>query len=145
MAANSSTFSLAGLAQGTVNTVLNAAGMSSVDFKNNPFVQFFLGNAVSTVVYGSARDAGLTLATQLPAPVTYGMGSGITWGRRTSTIMSLNLAGKGGLPQALGSSTAGFKRLLGALGDLLDVIPQRLLVDTALAGAEAAYCAYKTK
>jgi hypothetical protein len=44
------------------------------------------------------------------------MGSPITFGRRTAQIMSLNLAGKGGLPQALSSSSGGVKGFLGKLG-----------------------------
>jgi len=145
MAANSSTFSLAGLAQGVVNTVLNAAGQSSVSFQDNPYVQFFLGNSFSSVLYGSGADASLTAASSAPGFIQSGMGAVTTYGRRSSTIMSLNIAGQGGIPQALSSASSGLQSVLGTVGDVLDVVPQRLWVDAALFGAEAAYCAYKTK
>jgi hypothetical protein len=104
MAANSSTFSLAGLAQGTVNTVLNAAGQSSVNFQSNPYVQFFLGNSFSSVLYGSGTDTALTGASNAPGFIQAGMGTITTYGRNTPTITSLNIARSGGLPQALSAT-----------------------------------------
>jgi RHS repeat-associated protein len=145
MTANSATFSLAGLAQGAVNAVLNAAGQSSVNFQNNPYVQFFLGNSFSSVLYGSGTDAAVSAASTAPGFIQEGMGTVTTYGRRSSEIISLNIAGKGGLPQALSSASGGLQRFLGALGDVLDVVPDRLLIDGALFGAEAAYCAYTTQ
>jgi hypothetical protein len=69
-------------------------------------------------------------------------------GRRTSKTMSLNLAGSGGLPQALGSASGGLKSVLGAADDVLRLgmgFTTRLEVDAALTAAEAAYCVYKTR
>ncbi len=71
------------------------------------------------------------------------MGTPITYGRHTSTIMSLNIAGKGGLPQTLGSAAPALKSALGAVDSVLSLgmsFTDRLLVDAALAAAEAAYC-----
>src|SRR5207253_1785193 len=71
-----------------------------------------------------------------------GAGSPLTVGRRTSDIMSLNLAGKGGLPQALGST--GAKRFLETAGKWLNLgldEAEKFAVDAGLAGAESINCA----
>ncbi len=150
MAANSSTFSLAGLAQGAVNGVLAAMGKSGYDFKDTWWAQTLLGNSISGTLFGSARDAAMSAGTITPDVLERGMGTITTYGRRTATttIMSLNVPGKGGLPQALEWTSRGLKSALGVAGRALDLgmsLTQRLAIDAALAAAEAAYCAYITR
>jgi hypothetical protein len=147
MAANSSTFSLAGLAQGALNGVLSQFG-TSVDIQNTWWAQLLGGNSISGTLFGSPGDAGMAAGSNTPGLLTLAMGTSTTYGRRTSTIMSLNLAGSGGLPQALGSASGGLKSLLGTADSVLSLgmgFTTRLEVDAALTAAEAAYCVYKTK
>jgi hypothetical protein len=90
----------------------------------------------------------MSAGTNTPGLLEMAMGTGITYGRRTSTIMALNLAGNGGLPQALSSASGGFRSMLGAADSVLSLgigFTTRLGVDAALTAAEAAYCGYKTK
>jgi len=71
-----------------------------------------------------------------------GAGSALTFGRRTSDIMALNLAGKGGVPQALAST--GAKGFLESAGKVLNLgldEAEKFAVDAGLAGAEAINCA----
>ena len=146
MAANSSTFSLAGVAQGALNGVLKQFG-TSVNFKDTFLAQFLGGNTFS-ILYGSAGDAASVATTNTPNLLRTAMGTVTTYGRNTSTITSLNIARSGGLPQALSSSSSGLRSVLGAADKVLSMgmsFTTRLEIDAALAGAEAAYCAYVTK
>jgi len=71
------------------------------------------------------------------------MGSTLTFGRRTSNILSLNLAGAGGLPQALSSSSGGLKSLLGSASKALNLgleAAEKGAVDLGLFGAEIIGC-----
>jgi hypothetical protein len=71
------------------------------------------------------------------------MGRTTTYGRRTSTIISLNLAGKGGLPQALGTSGVAVRGAIGRAATLLGLglsFQERLAVDAAFTAAAVAYC-----
>jgi len=71
-----------------------------------------------------------------------GAGSALSYGRRTSDIMSLNLAGSGGLPQALGSTGAqGFFQTAGKWLNLGLDEAEKFAVGAGLAGAEAFNCA----
>ncbi|MBZ5539372.1 MAG: hypothetical protein LAN61_02515 [Acidobacteriia bacterium] len=147
MAANSSTFSLAGLAQGALNGVLSEFG-TSVNFKDTFLAQLIGGNSISGILFGSATDAAVSAGTNTPGLLHLAMGTVTTYGRRSSTIMSLNIAGQGGLPQALSSASGGLKSVLGAADSVLSLgmsFATRLEIDAAFAGAEAAYCAHKTK
>lgn len=146
MAANSSTFSLAGVAQGALNGILSQFG-TSVDFKDTFLAQFLGGNTFS-IFYGSAGDAASAAATNTPNLLRTAMGTVTTYGRNTSTITSLNIARSGGLPQALSSSSSGLQSALGVADKALSLgmsFTTRLEIDAALAGAEAAYCAYITR
>ncbi len=148
MAANSSNFSIAGLAQGGINAALNAMGQSGVNFQNTWWAQLLGGNSISGTLFGSPGDAAMSAGTNTPGLLTLAMGTGTTYGRRTSTIMSLNLAGSGGLPQALGSASSGFRSLLGTADSVLSLgmsFTTRLEVDAAFMAAEAAYCVYETQ
>jgi len=65
------------------------------------------------------------------------MGSVVTYGRRTSTIFSVNIAGSGGLPQALSSASGDVQSFLGKLGGGA----LKLAVDAGLTLAEGVNCA----
>jgi hypothetical protein len=148
MTANSSTFSLAGLAQGGINAALNAAGMSSVNFQNTWWAQLLGGNSISGTLFGSPSDAAGALAGSTPGLLNTAMGTVTTYGRRTSTIMALNLAGQGGLPQALSSASSGLQSVLGTADSVLSLgldFTTKLEIDAALTAAEGAYCVYKTQ
>ncbi len=76
------------------------------------------------------------------------MGTVTTWGRRTSGVLSLNLADKGGLPLALGDASAGVRGWLGTADSAVSLgldFTTRLEIDAALSAGEAAYCACKTQ
>jgi RHS repeat-associated protein len=148
MAANSSTFSLAGLAQGGINAALGAMGRSGVNFENTWWAQLLGGNSISGTLFGSASDAGASAAANTPGLLEAGMGTVTTWGRRTADILSLNLEGRGGLPLALGDASAGVRGFLGTADSVLSLgldFTTRLEIDAALSAGEAAYCAYKTQ
>jgi len=57
--------------------------------------------------------------------------------------MALNLAGKGGLPVALGRSSAGVKAAIGKVGSAFSLglsFAERMWLDVAFSGAEAVDC-----
>ena len=71
------------------------------------------------------------------------MGKPITWGRRTAALMGLNLAGRGGLPQALSSASTGLKSIIGTIGDVLGLglsVSETLTLNTIFTVAEAINC-----
>ena len=108
MQLNATTYSAAGI----TNLALGGNGKIS----DNTYVQAAAGNTFTSLYYSFAGDPNQRASNQVstglsavPNVVTSGMGSTLTYGRRTADVMSLNLAGKGGLPQALSSSTGGVK------------------------------------
>ncbi|MDP9171087.1 MAG: RHS repeat-associated core domain-containing protein [Acidobacteriota bacterium] len=133
MAANASNFSLVGGVDKIFGTSFS-----------NTFVGGLLGgNAITGFLYGSAEDNAQTGISNTPEILSRSMGAVTTYGRRTSTIMSLNLAGKGGLPQALGTSGTALRGAIGTAGKVLGLglsFEERLAVDAAFTGAEVAYC-----
>jgi hypothetical protein len=144
MAANSSTFSLAGIAQGALNGLLG----TSYNFKDNGLVQFVGGNSISSLLFGSASDAALTAGSNTPGLLNMAMGTVTTYGRNTSTITSLNIARSGGLPQALSSPSGGLQSVLGTADSILSLgldFTTRIEIDATLVGVEASYCAYITR
>ena len=81
--------------------------------------------------------------TAAPDLLNSAIGSTTTFGRRTSNILALNLAGKGGLPQALSSSSGGLKSLLGTASKALNLGLEASLkaaIDAGLAAAEIVGC-----
>jgi hypothetical protein len=71
------------------------------------------------------------------------MGSTLTVNRSTSDIAVLNIAGKGGLPKALSSSSLRVKSFLGTVEKALKLGINgnlRLIIDGALFAAQAAAC-----
>jgi RHS repeat-associated protein len=140
MAANANTYSLGG----SVELGINVATGTNTSFSSNPLVSAVTGNSINSLLFGSTADAAGTMAASAPGLVSTAMGTATTFGRRTSSIMSLNLAGAGGLPMALSPASAGVKSALGSIGNVLSLglsFLERTAVDTAFTGAEAINCA----
>lgn len=139
LAQNAHTYS----AGGATELAINVATGTNTDITSNRAVDFFTGNLVSSVAFGNGTDAALAGAGQVPGLLDAGTGQVLSYGGRTSTITYLNLAGKGGLPRALGSSTGGLKPVLGTIGDALNLglkASTRLGIDIGLTGAELIGC-----
>jgi hypothetical protein len=139
MAAHANDFSILG----AVNAGTNALFNRQDSYKNNVVLGALGGNSITSLLYGSTADAAGTGVTLAPTIVTAAMGTVTTYGRRTSTMMALNIAGKGGLPLALGASSAGAKGALTAAGKWLGLgldFEVKLGIDAGFAAAEAAYC-----
>jgi RHS repeat-associated protein len=130
MAANANTYSIGGATELTVNV---ATGTNSNISQSTSIVT---GNGITGLIFeGPGAGDFLNAAGN-------GAGSALTYGRRTSDIMSLNLAGSGGLPQALGSTGAqGFFETAGQWLNLGLDEAEKFAVDAGLAGAEAFNCA----
>jgi hypothetical protein len=140
MAQNSNTYSIGGGFQLGINSLFG----SNLTVASNPVANFFAGNAISSLLFGSGSNAASTLASYTPSGLGYFMGAPLTYGRRTSDVMSLNLGGvTGGSPQALSQASSGVQDFLGEIGDVFSLgmsFTTRLGVDAALAGAEAIGC-----
>jgi len=144
MAAHANDFSILG----AVNAGTNALFNRQDTYENNLVLGALGGNSITSLVYGSTGDAAGGATTLAPTIVTEAMGTATSYGRRTSTIMALNIAGKGGLPLALGASSAGAKAALTTAGKWLGLgldFEVKLAVDAAFAVAEAAYCYVQTQ
>jgi RHS repeat-associated protein len=144
MAAHANDFSILG----AVNAGTNALFNRQDTYKNNVVLGALGGNSITSLLYGSTADAAGTGVTLAPTIVTAAMGTVTSYGRRTSTIMALNIAGKGGLPLALGASSAGAKAALTTAGKWLGLgldFEVKLGIDAAFAAAEAAYCYSQTQ
>jgi hypothetical protein len=136
MERNASLYSLAG----TVDLSIGADGKVSSNF----FASMFAGNSITGTFFAfagtsqtSAFNAVTTGAGFTGNVVSGAMGAPITYGRRTSQLMALNLAGKGGLPQALSSGSGGVKGFLGKIG----TGALKLAIDTGFTLAEGIGCA----
>lgn len=132
MAANSNNYSLGGSAELTINVATN----TNTSYSES--TSLVTGNLITDTLFGhfgeAAKDSAVPIAT-------WGAGQAVTYGRRTSQIKALNLAGKGGLPKALSSS--GAKGLLKSAGRALNLGVDELekgAVDLGFAGAEAYGC-----
>jgi RHS repeat-associated protein len=149
MAANSSAFSMAGLLEDGINFSLGAMGIAGVDFKDSGLAQMFLGNTISGTLFGPGSTAATNVGMATPGILRNGMGNPITYGRRTTTILGLNIAGTpGGPPRALGSAAPGLARGLGAASKVLGLgmnFTWRLAIDGLLTGIEAAVCGLLTR
>jgi RHS repeat-associated protein len=138
MAANANTYSLSG----SVELGINVATGTNTNFSQ--YTSFVAGNSINSFLFGSTADAAGTMAASAPGLVSTAMGTATTFGRRTSSIISLNLAGAGGLPMALSPASAGVKSALGSIGNVLSLglsFVERTAVDAAFTGAEAINCA----
>jgi RHS repeat-associated protein len=140
MAQNASTYSIGG----SVELAINVATGTSSSISSNAFVGAVAGNSVNTLLFGGTTDAGAGMASNAPGLVSSAMGAATTFGRRTTTIMSLNLLGTpGGPPLALSQASAPAKAMLGKLGTALSLgmkFTTRLAVDAAFTAAEAINC-----
>ncbi len=132
MSANANTYSIGGATELTINVATETNSSISES------TSFITGNGITDTLFGDYSEAAKEGAVAIASA---GAGSTVTWGRRTSDIMSLNLAGKGGLPKALGSS--GAKGVLKSLGKGLNAgldEAEKFAADLGLAGAEAIGC-----
>jgi RHS repeat-associated protein len=114
-------------------------------YSSNPVISFFTGDAITSLAFGSTSDASSVAANAARGVVRAGMGAVTTYGRRTSTIMSLNLVGNGGLPQALSQSgaAASLGSTLSRIGSAVSLglkASTRWAVDAAFTGAEMVNC-----
>ena len=66
MAANSATFSIAGLAQGGINVALGEMGTPGVNFQATWWAQLLGGDALSGILFGSSSDAATSAGTATP-------------------------------------------------------------------------------
>ncbi|HXE15060.1 MAG TPA: RHS repeat-associated core domain-containing protein [Bryobacteraceae bacterium] len=138
MAANASNFSLVGTADKIFGT----------NFRDTFVGGLLGGNSITGFLYGSGNDNAQIAISNTPEILTRSMGTVTTYGRRTSTVMSLNFAGKGGLPQALGTSGTAFRGAVGTAGKVLGLglsFEERLAVDGAFTATEIAYCVAVTQ
>jgi len=144
MAAHANNFRIAG----AVETGINALTGTHTRLRDNLLVGAVAGNSITTLFWGGAADNAAGAATMAPTFVKAGMGQTLSYGRRTADIMAINIAGKGGLPLALGQASLGTRALIGQVGDVLGLgmsFTQKLAIDAGFAAAEAAYCYATTK
>lgn len=132
METNKNSYSIGGAVELTKNV------LTGTDTNYAEATSAITGNGITDTLFGDpteiAKASGLATAEA-------GAGTTLTWGRRTTDIMALNLAGKGGLPKALAST--GAKSILKSVGRLLNAgldETEKLAVDLGLAGAEAIGC-----
>lgn len=139
MESNASNYSVAGLFDSLVNVNGDTGIRVGTDFVTSAAG----GNSITGLYFAfngttdqSAFNGLTTGAGFIGNIVNGGMGTTLTYGRRTSAIMSLNWAGKGGLPMALSPSTGGVKSLLGKAGTGAG----KLILDAGLTLAETVGC-----
>ena len=134
----------------SIGGVADLAGLTSVvgapNLGTSTTRQIFAGNTFTgayAALAGSFEDLATTAGTSTPNLLNSAMGSTTTFGRRTSNILALNLVGKGGLPQALSSSSGGLKSLLGVASKAFNLGLEasfKAAIDAGLAGAEVIGC-----
>ena len=97
------------------------------------------GNDVSQILFGDSSEgsAGLLVWEGGSHSVEAGVGSVMTAGRRTASIMDLNLAGKTG-PAARILGKTGAEKLAGFLTGVAEI---KMAIDVGLTGAQAIGCA----
>ena len=114
----------------------------------NPAAKFLLGNDIAEIGFGDSATgtAGLAVSEGLPNAFEKGIGETLTYGRRTSSIFNLNIAGIGG-----GAGKGGFAAL-GKIGAkhagakaasfLVGIGEFKTAIDVGLALAEGVGCAF---
>ena len=139
MSANANTYSIGGSVELAADAAFNKN--TSISSYTSPVT----GNSINTLFFGSGSDAASTMAASTPGLVGTAMGSATTFGRRTSSIMSLNLAGTPGGPAvALSQASGGVRAVFGRIGNVLSLgmsFATRTAVDVGFTGAEALNCA----
>ena|SRR2546425_2591273 len=136
LVANAKNYSAGGVFALSTNTDLGTGFVGQL-VGGNTFTSLYAGLA------GSAEDAVGVAGTSSPDLLNSAIGSTTTFGRRTSNILSLNLAGKGGLPQALSSSSGGLKSFLGSASKAFNLgldASLKAAGDLGLFGAEIIGC-----
>ncbi len=138
MQQNANTYSIGGSVELAADVAFNKnTSISS-------YTSAVTGNSINTFFFGSSSDAAAGMAADSPSLVSTAMGSATTFGRRTSTIMSLNLAGTaGGPPLALSRASGGVQAALGKVGNVLSLgmsFATRTAVDVGFTAAEAINC-----
>ena len=129
MERNASHYSFAGLLDLGFGTEFSPNVLGSAVL-GNTFTGLYYSFAGSTTPFNQIAT-GVSFA---PNIVSSAMGSTLTYGRRTASIMSLNVSGKGGLPRALSSASGATKGLINTLGYF------KLAADASFTIAEAAGC-----
>ena len=89
MAQHANLYSIGGSAEASINL---ATG-TQTSYSDNKVVNFFGSNALTGIFYGSSADNAATAANNAPGIIAEAMGRPTTYGRRTTSILSLNLAG----------------------------------------------------
>jgi hypothetical protein len=136
MVANSKNYSAGGVFALSTGTDVGT-GTAGQLLAGNTFTGLYAAFA------GSGSDAAAAAATSAPDLVNGGIGTAITYGRRTTSLISLNLAGKGGVPQALSSSSGGVSGFLGSASKALNLgldASLKAAIDAGLGLAEAVGC-----
>jgi len=136
MVRNAANYSVGGVFDVAVGTTIGNSTAGQV-LAGNTFTGLY------SALAGSAADAAKVGGTAAPDLLNSAISSPLTFGRRTSNILSLNLAGKGGLPQALSSSSGGLKSLLGYASKALNLgldASLKAAGDLGLLGAEIIGC-----
>jgi hypothetical protein len=109
----------------------------------NTFTSLYAG-----VFGGSASDAATAVIPQTPDLLNSALGAPLTYGRRTADILALNLAGKGGLPQALSSASRGVRSFLGSASKAFNLgldATEKGAIDVGLSGLTTILQARKAK
>jgi RHS repeat-associated protein len=135
---------------GATDLLINFATGEDLGIRNTFVGNLLGGNHVmglyGLVAEGDSQEGPTLMAHGGPETIAWSMGSALSYGRRTSDIISLNLAGKGGVPKLLTAApeaTEMVKAGLEGLGKVLNLgmsITMRLAVDVAFTGAEAIGC-----
>ena len=139
MAANATRYSIGGFVEGTSDLIFHA----NTNYSETPIGSFLGGNALNALLFGSGGETAMETVHHSPDVVEKAMGESLSFGRRTADIMALNLAGKGGLPLALGRASGGAASLAGTVGKVLNLgmsFAMRVGIDVAFTGGEALNC-----
>jgi len=146
MESNAGKYSMAGVAEAAYTAVTGRQVSAAAD----AIAQTFGGNEITGAYFGlfgssnsSAKGAYETMAGKTNTIASGAVGQSLSYGRRTSDIMALNIAGETGLPRAL-STASRFRSALGTAAKWFSLglsETQRLVIDGTFTAAEALACA----
>jgi hypothetical protein len=138
MVANANDYSVNGI----LRVGFNIAGIDA-KILSHPVVNAIVGNPVNTILFGTGGETAASGLGMVPGFIQRGIGTATTYGRRTTTLMALNFAARGGVPIALSQASKGaasfFGRFSKELGFGLD-FAATLAVNVGITGAEAINC-----
>ncbi len=126
----------------------NVATDTNSSYLSSAIPNAIVGNNINTFLFGSTGEATGSMVANSPSVVSAAMGSPTSWGRKTTDVLSLNLAGKGGVPLALGKPAAAAKALLGKVGNVSSLgmeLTTKLGIDAAFTAAEVIACSIAAK